>query len=142
MLRSEIEVAIRGNDINQSFFDGSSTSEEDDGNVTATSIMKNFIREFNNESLFTPYVGVGIGVSYIDVEFGEATSTDGEATSQDGESAFTYQAIGGVAIKLNSFSDFVVEYRFLGTSELEFSGLNDTFAYNTSNLFLGAKFEY
>ena len=104
--------------------------------------MKNFIRDFQNDTLFTPYVGVGIGLSYIDVEFGEATSIDGEATFQDGEGAFSYQAIGGVATKLNSFSDFVIEYRFLGTSEIDFDGLNDTFAYNTSTLFLGAKFEY
>jgi len=141
-LRSEIEVAIRGNDINQSFFDGSGTSEEDDGSVNAISILKNFIHEFENDSIFTPYVGVGIGVSYIDVEFGESTSIDGEATSQDGESAFTYQAIGGVATKLNSFSDFIVEYRFLGTSEIEFGSLDDSFSYNTSTLFLGVKFEY
>ena len=92
-LRSEIEVALRGNDINQSFFDGSSTSEEDDGSVNAISILKNFIFEFENDSLFTPYVGVGIGVSYIDIEFGEATSIDGEPTSQDGESAFTLSLI-------------------------------------------------
>ena len=147
VLRSEIEVAFRSNDINQtlSVFNPDmsfSTSEEEDGSVNATSIMKNFIRDFQNDTLFTPYVGVGIGLSYIDVEFGEATSIDGEATFQDGEGAFSYQAIGGVATKLNSFSDFVIEYRFLGTSEIDFDGLNDTFAYNTSTLFLGAKFEY
>ena len=147
VLRSEIEVAFRSNDINQtlSVFNPDmsfSTSEEEDGSVNATSIMKNFIRDFQNDTLFTPYVGVGIGLSYIDVEFGEATSIDGEATFQDGEGAFSYQAIGGVATKLNSFSDFVIEYRFLGTSEIDFDGLNDTFAYNTSTLFLGATFEY
>ena len=141
VLRSEIEVAFRSNDINQtlSVFNPDmsfSTSEESDGSVNATSIMKNFIRDFQNDTLFTPYVGVGIGLSYIDVEFGESTSLDGEATFQDGEGAFSYQAIGGVATKLNSFSDFVIEYRFLGTSEIDFDGLNDTFAYNTSTLFL------
>jgi len=152
-LRSEIEVAFRSNEINSFQSSPSITitssppipftpSEEEDGSVNATSIMKNFIFEFENDTLFTPYVGVGIGLSYIDVEFGESTSVDGEATFQDGEAAFSYQAIGGVATKLNSFAELVVEYRFLGTSELEFSGLNDTFAYNTSNLFLGAKFEY
>ena len=155
VLRSEIEVAFRSNDINQTAIEPTFTiasgvvvqgnplvSEEEDGSINATSIMKNFIRDFQNDTLFTPYVGVGIGLSYIDVEFGEATSIDGEATFQDGEGAFSYQAIGGVATKLNSFSDFVIEYRFLGTSEIDFDGLNDTFAYNTSTLFLGAKFEY
>ena len=81
-------------------------------------------------------------MSYIDIEFGEATSIDGEPTSQDGESAFTYQAIGGVSTRLNSFAELVVEYRFLGTSEIEFGSLNDPFSYNSSALFLGAKFEY
>ena len=146
-LRSEIEVAFRSNDINQAFplfvtTIGSDAPEQTDGSVNTTSIMKNFILDFDNKTLFTPYVGAGLGLSYIDVEFGEATSAGGEATFQDGAGAFTYQAIGGVATKLNSFSDFVVEYRFLGTSEVEFQSINDTLAYNTSTLFMGVTFEY
>lgn len=147
-LRSEIEVAFRSNDINQlsnTSISGNNLGviqPQEDGSVNATSIMKNFIREFNNNSLFTPYVGAGLGLSYIDVEFGEANSSDGEATFQNGEAIFSYQAIGGVATKLNSWSDFIIEYRFLGTSEIEFGSLNDSFAYNTSTLFLGATFEY
>ena len=100
--------------------------------------MKNFILEYENNSLFTPYGGIGIGLSYIDVEFGEST----EATFQDSQTAFTYQAIAGVSTKLNSFSDFIVEYRFLQTSQVEFDSLNDTFGYDANTLFLGAKFEY
>ena len=146
-LRSEIEVAFRSNEITQtSPFSAdiidSFDSEVSDGSVSATSLMKNFIRDFDNNSLFTPYVGFGIGLSYIDVEFGEAISPSGEAIFQEGEALFSYQAIGGVTTKLNSFSDFVVEYRFLGTSEIEFAGLSDALAYNTSTLFMGLKFEY
>jgi len=144
-LRSEIELAIRENDIElqgQAFPVGGSVLTFDEDEISAYSIMKNFIRDFENSSVFTPYVGVGIGLSYIDLEFGEATRADGEATFQDGAGAFTYQAIGGVATKLNSFSDFIVEYRFLGTSEIEFDGLTDTFAFNTSTLFMGLAFEY
>lgn len=144
-LRSEIEVAFRGNDINQTFppfISRMGGDEEADGSVNATSIMKNFILEYNNKSLFTPYVGAGLGLSYIDVEFGKAFSGDGEATFQDGEAIFSYQAIGGVATKLNSFSDFIIEYRFLGTPEIEFGSLNNSFAYNTSTLFMGVTLEY
>jgi len=104
--------------------------------------LKNFVIEFDNNSLFTPYAGAGLGLSYIDLEFGEATGVDGEPTFQAGQGFFTYQAIGGIATKLNSFSDFLVEYRFLGTSELEFGPSNDAFSYNTSTLFFGAMFEY
>ena len=154
-LRSEIEVAFRSNDINQTLMRQGFTinsgvvvqgndlvSDEQDGRLNATSIMKNFIHDFENRTIFTPYIGAGIGLSYIDIEFGKATSTDGGVALQDGLGAFSYQAIGGVATKLNSFSDFIIEYRFLGTSEIEFEFLNDTFAYNTSTLFLGLTFNF
>lgn len=156
-LRSEIEVAFRSNDINRSgglfALDagavdasvaavGDSNIQQRDGTVNATSLMKNFIIDFENDTRFTPYVGAGLGLSYVDVEFGESSSADGEATFQDGQGLFSYQAIGGVATELNSFTDFIVEYRFLGTSEVEFEGLNQSLSYNTSTLFLGVKFEY
>ena len=141
-LRSEIEVAIRGNQINDVFNFGVPTETTQDGNITATSLMKNFIVDIPNNSVFTPYVGVGIGLSYIDVEFGEASSVDGEATGGDDETLFSYQAIGGVATKLTSAADFIVEYRFLGTAEGDFDGVRRDLSYNTSALFLGVKFEY
>ena len=153
-LRSEIEVAVRGNDIN--VFDNSlslpvigapvppDNESERDGSITTTSLMKNFIHEFGggDGGRFTPYAGVGLGISYVDVEFGEASSLDGEPFSQDDATLFTYQAIGGVATRINSAADFIVEYRFLGTSEVEFNGVDDAFTYNTNNLFFGVKFEY
>jgi opacity protein-like surface antigen len=146
-LRSEIEVAVRGNDISTlagtaAFAPTADQEPTVDGNVTATSLMKNFIVEFENNSRFTPYVGAGLGLSYIDVEFGEASSSAGEATFQDDQTLFTYQAIGGVATELSALADFVVEYRFLGTSEVEFDRLGQELSYNTSNLFFGLKLEY
>ena len=150
-LRSEIEVAFRSNIINNvSEFaidpignPGSVLTFEDrDGNVDVTSLMKNVIFDFHNNSRYTPYAGIGIGLSYVDVEFGESTTIDEEPTFQDGEGAFTYQAIGGVATKLNSAADFIVEYRFLGTSEVEFDAFDGPFVYNTSSLFFGLKYEY
>lgn len=155
-LRSEIEVAFRSNDINGAGspldfagddFDaaidvGEGSQAQRDGTINATSLLKNFIIDFENDTRFTPYVGAGLGLSYVDIEFGQTDSPDGEATFQDGQALFSYQAIGGVATELNSFTDFIVEYRFLGTSEVEFTGLNESLTYNTSTLFLGAKFEY
>lgn len=153
-LRSEIEVAFRSNDINNDqgpsspmlelhgFVDMGSDESVEDGRVNATSLMKNFIIDFSNDSRFTPYVGAGLGLSYVDVEFGESSSATGDATFQDGQALFTYQAIGGVATQLNSVADFIVEYRFLGTSEVDFDGLGRELAYNASTLFMGVKLEY
>ena len=150
-LRSEIELAFRDNNIN-SIAGGSdliagggfadSGTEIVDGSINATSLIKNYIFDFDNGSRFTPYVGFGTGISYVDAEFGESSSLDGEATFQDGDDVFTYQAIGGIATQLSAAADFVVEYRFLGTSEIEFSGFGETLIYNTSTLFFGFKLEY
>jgi len=141
-LRSEIEIATRRNDITSIVTTNLGSTEETDGRVDATSLMKNFIIDFDNGSRFTPYAGVGLGLSFIDIEEGGAISIDGEPTFQEDQTAFSYQAIGGVATRINSFADFIVEYRFLGTSEVEFGGLGQELAYNSSALFLGVKFEY
>ena len=152
-LRSEIEVAFRSNNIN-SIGETNITpedpnvpgftifSEDEDGSVDVTSVMKNFIYEFDNNSRFRPYAGVGIGISYVDVAFGEFSNDAGEATFQDGDETFTYQAIGGVSTRLTASADFIVEYRFLGTSDVNFAGFDQPFNYNTSSLLFGLKFEY
>ena len=146
-LRSEIEIAIRGNDLPTSgdldFIDplpvgiptGVASISDGDNRITTYSVMKNFIREFNNRSRFTPYVGAGLGWSYLDI--------DAPLDGFDGEtSAFTYQAIGGVSTTINKAVDLVVEYRFLGTSEVEVDDFGGEVAYEAHNIFLGLKFEY
>jgi len=137
-LRSEIEVAFRSNDIN-STFNGDANTEVRDGRVSATSLMKNFIIDFSNDTRFTPYAGAGLGISFIAVESGEETIA---FPIDEDQTLFSYQAIGGVATQLNAVADFIVEYRFLGTSEVEFGEFGEELSYNTSTLFMGVKFEY
>lgn len=137
-LRSEIEVAVRGNDIVTTSLAGVDSPEESGGTVNAISLMKNFIIDFDNNSRFTPYAGAGLGLSYVEVDQLAGVFP----ALQEGETLFSYQAIGGVATQLTTSADFIVEYRFLGTSEVEFDELGQTLAYNTSNLFFGVKLEY
>ena len=146
-LRSEIEIAVRGNDLATSGLvggidpftaavpNGNPSISDDDDKITTYSVMKNFIRDFKNRSRFTPYVGAGLGWSYLDIE----APSDG---IDEGTGAFTYQAIGGVSTTLNKAVDLVVEYRFLGTSEVEVDDFGSTVAYESHNIFLGLKFEY
>ncbi len=152
-LRSEIEVAFRNNNINRiseifatpddpTLPGFSMLTEDRDGDVSVTSLLKNFIFDFNNESRFTPYAGFGLGISYVNVEAGESISPDGEPAFEEGDETFTYQAIGGIATRLNSAADFIVEYRFLGTSRVDLTGFDNSLVYNTSSLFFGLKYEY
>jgi len=137
-LRSEIEIAVRGNDLVTTTLVGMDSTEQSAGSVNAVSLMKNFIRDFANSSRFTPYAGAGLGLSYIEVD-----QSDGIFPGlQEGQTLFSYQAIGGVATQITSSADFIVEYRFLGTSEVEFDELGQDLVYNTSNLFFGVKLEY
>ncbi len=137
-LRSEIELAIRENDIDAlgpPFATAAGSVRNTDETIRAYSVLKNFLFDFKNDSRLTPYVGVGLGWSYLEVE-SPSRSID------EGAGAFTYQAIGGIATKLNKATDLIVEYRFLGTSAVELDRGSDEVAYDAHNLFLGVKFEY
>ena len=146
-LRSEIELALRENDLAFGSDEsgripivqlptpqGPVVSDQDD-RVGVYSVMKNFIFEHANDSRLTPYVGVGLGWSYLDVE----STTAG---IDEGVGAFSYQGIGGVATRLNKAVDFIVEYRFLGTSEVEFETVDQALVFESHNLFMGLKLEY
>lgn len=139
-LRSEIEFAIRENDADTSIALGF-LPVNIDATASAYSLMKNVIFEFDNATRITPYGGVGIGISYIDVDV-MATSIIGTDSVEDDTTAFTWQAIGGVAARINKATDFVIEYRYFATSELEFDTLGATDSYQANNLFMGVKFEY
>lgn len=143
-LRSEIEFAIRGNDFDLNLSGFSPTDVEAD--VSAYSLMKNVIFDFPNQSRFTPYAGAGIGISLVEVEsqftplVDIPTPTAASELSED-DTALTYQFIGGVATRVNHAMDFVVEYRFLGTSDIELDTLGSA-PYRVNNLFMGVKLEY
>lgn len=139
-LRSEIEFAIRGNDFEMAqALTPTFGSMEADLNVY--SLMKNFFLEYDNSSIFTPYGGAGIGLSYAEIDGNRRTTLTQNAFS-DGDTAFTFQAIAGVATQINKASDFVVEYRYLRTSDLEFDDVNSNMQYDANNLFMGLKIEY
>ncbi len=140
-LRSEIEFAIRENELSRNIPGFIATDLAAD--LRAYSLMKNVIFELPNQTRFTPYAGAGIGISWIDIDatttvFGNTTNTS-EASEND--TVLTYQAIGGVSTRVNQSTDFVVEYRFLGTGDIEVDTLGSA-PYHVNNLFLGLKLEY
>lgn len=140
-LRSEIEFAVRGNELNR--FSPGFVSSRTDADIHAFSLLKNVLFDFPNRSFFTPYGGVGIGVSWINIEGQRTTFTDSTINTElsEGEAAFTYQAIGGVAAHLTQGMDFVVEYRFLGAGDVDLDSIGNL-SYDTNNLFLGMKLEF
>ena len=140
-LRSEFEFAVRGNDFSRSF--PGFVSSDFSADVTTYSILKNVFFEYPNRSRFTPYGGFGLGISWVDVD-GQTTIFSNTTTTSafsDDDTAFTYQFIGGVSAHLNQSLDFVIEYRFLGTGDIELDSIG-SLPYHANNLLFGLKYEY
>jgi OmpA-OmpF porin, OOP family len=79
--------------------------------VQQTSVMANLYYDFFANPAFTPYVGAGTGVAFVNTRDGLINSSDTE---------FAYQAIVGVGYKVTSNVRINVDGRYYGT-------LNPTF---------------
>lgn len=161
-LRSELEFSYRRHEVSNNYyfygydvgyisiFPGPSRFGR--GEVHTYSSMANFYYDFDRtpNRRVTPYVGAGIGMSYIDTDvtyFGSGETTSNETT-------FAFQAMGGLSAKLGSRANLFVEYRFFKTAEDDFY-LPDSagpfsryysdrfeFSHEESSLLMGLRFEY
>ena len=87
--------------------------------VRQTSVMANVYYDFFARETFTPYVGAGAGIAFIDSHFGALTNSS--------DTEFAYQAIVGVGYKVMPNLRLNLDARYYGT-------LNPTFSnsYNPS----------
>ena len=149
-LRSESEIAVRDYNIDSLldsvFLPGFPPEFTRDLDVSVFSLMRNAIVEWNNGSRFTPYGGMGIGVSYVDFRdefFDFATGTPVLLTDGD-DTVFSWQVIAGVATQVRGNVSFITEYRYFTTADVNL----DNFAifappqFDANNLFFGAKIEF
>jgi OOP family OmpA-OmpF porin len=89
--------------------------------VQQTSVMANVYYDFLAHQAFTPYVGAGAGIAFINSHFGALTNSS--------DTEFAYQAIVGVGYKITPNVRLNLDGRYYGT-------LNPTFSnsYNPSGL--------
>jgi outer membrane protein OmpA-like peptidoglycan-associated protein len=74
------------------------------GKVGQLTAMANLLYDFMPASQFTPYIGAGAGIAFID------------SNSSLGSTQFAYQAMLGVAYNISDSLRFQVEGRYLGTT--------------------------
>jgi opacity protein-like surface antigen len=87
--------------------------------IRQTSVMANLYYDFFAHQTFTPYVGAGAGVAFIDTHMGGLTdSTDTE---------FAYQAIVGAGYKVTPRVRLNLDGRYYGTLN---ANVNDSFRSN------------
>jgi len=143
-LRSEIEFAIRriGDSSEISIPEGDLNN---DFELTILSLMKNAIIEWDNNSRFTPYAGLGIGISYVnmqdDLEFIDPLGVS-EFSFDESDTVFSWQVIAGLGIGITERLDFVTEYRYFSTLDINFSGGGSLGRFWSNNLFFGVRREF
>lgn len=112
------------------------------GDITNTAVFANLYYDFNREASFQPYVGVGIGISDVDVDY----QPSGIQVVDDSETKFAYQGKAGVTWWLNPEWEVYGEYAYRATEDIElenqlFPGTLDI--ENQSNTFsVGARYRF
>lgn len=87
-----------------------------DGSLNMYAFMPNLLYDFCPKSKFNPYVGVGSGIVFQDLEVVEPTIP---VSVELDDSSWAYQGIVGISSCLNSRTEMFVEYRFFETDEFK-----------------------
>lgn len=92
------------------------TSDEAEGvSADVMPLMVNYKLAFKMDSSITPYIGVGIGLSWVDVSV---------MGMSDDDTAFTYQAIAGLDYAIDESISLVLGYRYFSLEDTELFGFN------------------
>ncbi len=119
-VRAEVELSYSENDAGTINFSGNGPAAEANvnGDISSTSIRANVLYDFKTNSKFTPYIGAGIGVSFIDssISYGGAP-----VRIDDDDSVFSAQLIAGTAYKLSDTLDLTLDARYSRAFSVELS---------------------
>ena len=114
--RVELEYSRRSNPLDQvKFVEGSFNGG---GNITADSLLVNFIGVFHDGSRWSPYVGLGIGaarVEAVSLKVGEWPMSNSSAV------VFAYQVGGGIDFALSEHLNLDLGYRLFSSSKPKFT---------------------
>ncbi|MEM8935365.1 MAG: P44/Msp2 family outer membrane protein [Pseudomonadota bacterium] len=86
-----------------------------EGDVSTLFVMANLIYDVETPGPLTPYIGGGIGVGFVDVEY----APSGVGIIDDSATTFAYQVKAGLAYELTPLTDLFVGYRYRATTDAE-----------------------
>jgi opacity protein-like surface antigen len=89
-----------------------------DGDVSVFGGLLNIFYDFDTGTQWQPFIGAGAGYARVSID---DASTLGIPFSDDDDSVFAYQFKFGLAYQYNSTTSLLINYRFLGTEDLEFT---------------------
>ncbi|OEJ67542.1 OmpA family protein [Magnetovibrio blakemorei] len=114
------------------------------GETLVTSLMVNAIYDLDLDLDFAakPYVGVGAGVSSVEMD--NATPFGG-STLNTSDTVGAVQAIVGISYALNDQIDLFTDYRYFTTAKADFStqnGAKTSMDYSAHSAMIGVKFSF
>lgn len=95
--------------------------------VRSHSLMANAYYDFLNESVLTPYVGLGLGMSYLKSDYRNKVILGGTEYSVSGSGSdwnLAWNIGGGVAWQLNDAMSLDFSYRYVDLGEVETGKIN------------------
>jgi outer membrane protein OmpA-like peptidoglycan-associated protein len=110
--RVELEGAYRHNSIDRLY--GVST---DNGHISNITAMGNVLYDINTGTFVTPYLGVGVGMSYVQVRANPAANATPQVWFSDHDTVLAYQGIAGLSFQVTPEIALGVDYRFFGTMD-------------------------
>ncbi len=118
-IRAEVEYTFRDNTSDQWSVNQVPVGDWN-GHFNNFSVMTNVYHDFADHKVlgWTPYVGGGIGIAFLDGEFETAT-----LTLDVDDDAFAFQLIAGGSKQLTDNVDAFVEYRFMETDDFDLSNV-------------------
>ncbi|WP_411818886.1 P44/Msp2 family outer membrane protein [Hyphococcus formosus] len=84
------------------------------GDVSTIYVMANALVDVELGGRLTPYIGGGVGVGFVDVDY----SPSAVGIIQDKSTAFAYQAMAGVAYAVAPSVDVTLGYRYRATTDV------------------------
>ena len=105
-------------------------------------IMFNVYRDFPKDGKFSPYVGVGLGSTSIEMQTYTTTVAGTDVTvTDDGRSLFTWDVKAGVTYELSEKTDLYGEFSYGSTSSFDEDGINYD-GIKSAQIGAGVKFKF
>jgi len=133
-IRAEAELAYQKNDFDKAVLNNAYIPVS--GDISSFAVLLNGYYDFPSESIFTPFIGAGIGFAQIDVSNFNAEGSGIPNESTD-DTVFAYQVGVGVGYAFSEKITIDVKYRFFGTSDPTFN--TNEAEYGSHNISLGLR---
>jgi len=111
--RSDVELSYRASDVGELSGVGNGSGE-----VNGSAAMINGYYDLFSGSDLRPYLGGGIGIMRL---IADGVSPIGGSTIDDEDTVVAVQGVAGVGYRVNDWLGLFTDYRFLATTETEFT---------------------